>query len=374
VATAARLWRWLFPARTPVVDEEQQHAPIDWQSWPLALEADRGEAAFDWLSGASGCVPWLADTQAQSEARRLGLALPGPPPEVVAQVHDKAFAWRTAEAEGLVPEGLSGTTLVLEPSELERSASALAAIREALAGWPDWTAGRFSLKPRFGTSGRGRVDGQAASLEQVDLGQALTRMARHGGALLEPWLERLADLSAQVRISETGDVVVLGSLELLAGTGGGYRGHAGEIDSRGRIFSGLTHDEALREAAAQIAVKAAHAGFHGAAGLDALVYRETPGSEPVLRPCVEWNARFTMGTVVLGLLRRLLPRLRSELDLGPGERRAFTFSIDPPSIGWDRAREAAGPGSLLVPLACPGDALEPALLFAADRDRLRGLV
>ena len=373
VATAARLWRWLFPARASVVGEEQQRTPIEWQRWPRALEASCDQAAFHWLAGASGCVPWLANAQARAEATRLGLAGPGPDPEVVAHVHDKAFAWRAAESAGLVPQGLSETTLVLEPSELEQPVSALATVRNALDGWPDWTGGRFCLKPRFGTSGRGRVDGRAASLDEAGITQALARLARQGGALLEPWLDRTADLSAQVRISEPEGVVVLGSLELLAEPGGGYRGHAGEIDSRGRIFSGLIHDEALREAVAQIAVEAGQAGFHGPAGLDALVYRETPEAQPTLRPCVEWNARFTMGTVVLGLLRRLLPRVRSELDLAPGERRAFTFLMDRPKLGWERAEEEAGPGSLLVPLSCPGDSLEPALLFAPDRARLRGL-
>lgn len=373
VALAARLWRWLFPARARVVGEDQERTPIDWQRWPRALEANCEEAAFDWLAGASGCVPWLADAQARTEAARLGLALPGPAPEVVAHVHDKAFAWRAAESAGLVPKGLSQTTLVLEPSDLEQPASALAAVRSAVDSWPDWTGGRFSLKPRFGTSGRGRIDGQADALDAVDLTQALARLARHGGALLEPWLDRIADLSAQVRLSATEGVVMLGSLELLTGPAGGYRGHAGEIDSRGRVSSGHVHDEALREAVVQIALEAGQAGFHGPAGLDALVYRETPETEPTLRPCVEWNARFTMGTVVLGLLRRLLPRLRSELDLGPGERRAFTFLMDPPRMGWERAQEVAGRGSLLIPLSCPGDALEPAVLFAPDRAGLRGL-
>ena len=166
--------------------------------------------------------------------------------------------------------------------------------------------------------------------------------------------------------------MLLGSLELVTGPSGGYRGHTGELDSRGRIFSGLPQDEALREAAALVAVLARDAGFHGPAGLDALVYRETPDAEPVLRPCVEWNARFTMGSVVLGLVRRLLPRVRSELDLGPGERRAFTFALDAPPAGWESAREAAGAGSLLVPLWCPDDSLEPALLFAAERTKLHG--
>ena len=371
VATAARLWRWLFPASATVAGEERKDAPIAWQRWPAALETSCDAAAFDWLGENSGCVPWLGDAAARTDPAAAGLHVPGPPPEVVTHVHDKAFAWRAAESAGLVPRSLHGTARIFEPDELERPELALDALRSALDDWPDWTCGRFTLKPRLGTSGRGRVDGRAEALDTATLTGAFPRLARCGGAVLEPWLDRAFDLSAQVRVSEEEGVLLLGSLELLTGHSGSYRGHVGEIDSRGRIFSGLRQDEALREAAGLLAVEARQAGFHGPAGLDALVYRETPEAEPVLRPCVEWNARFTMGIVVLGLVRRLLPRLRSELDLGPGERRAFAFTLEAPPAGWESAREAAGLGSLLVPLSCPGDSLEPALLFAADRARLR---
>ena len=371
VGTAARLWRWLFPAAATVAGEERRDAPIAWQRWPSALETGREAAAFDWLGGTSGCVPWLADASARADPAAAGLAMAGPAPEVIARVHDKAFAWQAGESAGLVPQSLRGTVRILEPRELEHPEAALDAVRTTLDGWPDWTCGRFTLKPRLGTSGRGRIDGRAEALDAATLTAAFPRLARCGGAVLEPWLDRVGDLSAQVRVSEEEGIVMLGSLELLTGPSGGYRGHLGEVDSRGRIFSGLPQDEALREAAALVAMEARDAGFHGPAGLDALVYRETPNSEPLLRPCVEWNARFTMGVVVIGLVRRLLQRLQSELELGPGERRAFAFRLDAPAAGWQSARRTAGPGSLLVPLSCAGDSLEPALVFAPDRARLQ---
>ena len=90
----------------------------------------------------------------------------------------------------------------------------------------------------------------------------------------------------------------------------------------------------------------------------------------VLRPVVELNARFTMGTVAVGLLRRALERVRSELELGPGERRAFWFASDGPPGGWDAARIAAGRDSLLVPLSGPREPIQPALLFAGDGEAI----
>lgn len=372
VATAARLWRWLFPRAVRVAGDQDANPPIAWHRWPDALETGRDAPAFEWLGEAKGCIPWLGDAAARGDPAAAGLPFSGPAPEVVAHVHDKAFAWRAAESAGLVPRSLRGTARIFEPSELDDAESALTAIRAALDDWPDWTRGHFTLKPRFGTSGRGRCDGRADDLDAASLAAAFPRLARRGGAVLEPWVDKLADLSGQVRVSPVEGTVLLGSLELLTGPSGGYRGHAGEIDSRGRIFSGLPQDEAVREATGELASLARERGFHGPAGLDALVYRDARDGEPILRPCVEWNARFTMGSVVLGLVRRLLPRLRSELDLGPGERRAFVFCLDAPAAGWEESRDAAGAPSLLVPLSFPGDALEPALLFAAERSKLAG--
>ena len=217
VGTAARLWRWLFPAGATVAGEEQPEAPIAWQRWPAALETNREAPAFDWLGESSGCVPWLADAAARADPAGAGLAMAGPAAEVVAHVHDKAFAWQAAESVGLVPRSLRGTVRILEPRELEHPEAALDTLRSALDDWPDWTCGRFTLKPRLGTSGRGRIDGRAETLDAASLTAAFPRLARCGGAVLEPWLDRIGDLSAQVRVSEEQGVVLMGSLELLTG-------------------------------------------------------------------------------------------------------------------------------------------------------------
>ena len=44
--------------------------------------------------------------------------------------------------------------------------------------------------------------------------------------------------------------VLLGSLEMWTTPSGVYRGHFGEVDSRGRVFSGDSRDETLRADAA----------------------------------------------------------------------------------------------------------------------------
>ncbi len=79
---------------------------------------------------------------------------------------------------------------------------------------------------------------------------------------------------------------------------------------------------------------------------------------------VEFNARFTLGTVVIGLLRRTLGLLRRELGLEPGNRRYFYFGLDSPPEGWESALAQAGSEARLLILSEEGATTRPALLLA----------
>lgn len=369
IASAARLWRTLFAqAARPIAEP-----PFDWDAWPEALADSRERAALPELDLGEGCVAWLGDPAAHAAARSAGTRLHGPSGEIVLRVNDKGFAARVAQEQGLVPRVLRGTTTLLEPGLLSDPDAALAAIGRAVADWPDWARSRACLKPRHGSSGRGRIAMVAGRIPRASLVAAAPRLVRAGGALLEPWLERRADLSVQLRIDPEGKVVLLGTLELLVSPEGRWLGHRGEIDSRGRVFSGRAEEESLREAAAVVARASFEAGYVGHAGVDGLVFRRPDTDAEELRPVVELNARFTMGTVAIGSIRRLLDRVRAGLGLEPGMRHAFWFAADRPRAGWEAACRAAGAGTLLVPLWCEraaASAPRPALLFATSARKI----
>jgi len=355
VRAVATLWAWGFgEGRTVRLPDGE---PLEVPAWPSALGPRSEAPVFPWLAEAPPAW-WPGDPdwpEADPEAAAVARAL-----------HDKGFAQAFAEAEGWVPRPLRGCTRVLDPEELADADAFGELLRAAVAAWPAWLDGAFALKPRLGTSGRGRVGGRLAELERCDWRGALPRLAARGGAVLEPWLPRIDDASCQVAVTSEG-VSLLGTLQLRNRESGGYRGHAGEIDSRGRVYTGLAWDETLREAGAALAAASAGQGYRGPAGLDALSFRGPDGEEQV-RPVVEWNARSTTGTVVLGLLRRALPALRHALGLGPGERRAFEFALDAPPE-WDEAARSLGERGWLVRLGEPGG-LAPALLFGPDRAAL----
>jgi hypothetical protein len=281
-------------------------------------------------------VAWLNDEGAERAARAAGRGLWGATPDCVRRVHDKAFAHAVAEREGLLPARLRGAIQVLDAAALQPDAAGMAAVEAALASLPEWAALDFTLKPRLGSSGRGRVAGAHAIADTPAIRGALARLAARGGALLEPWLDRIEDLSAQLFVASDGALRMLGTTRVIVTRAGLYRGQRGLVDSKGRVVSGSEHDETLREAAVLAAQAAAGEGFRGACGIDAFSFRGPEGV--VLRPLLEINARFTAGTIAVGLVRRQLDALVRHFAPGPEQRLAFYFGLTPPPGGWPESR------------------------------------
>jgi hypothetical protein len=393
---AARLWSHLFSRHarllTPGIDGRDPDKPtVECRAedlWPGQLGEAPNDPAYPWIESPGSIVPWfMSPTIAGSVETGDALRFVGPDPEIVARVHDKAFAVEASRALDLVPKELSSLIEVLEASDLAEPDRVVAKLSMLLDRWPAWTQRRFTLKPRSGVSGRGRV----AGVGQVDteaLRGALPRLASRGGAIFEPWLDRCTDLSVCLHLPgrDAPDALptLLGSLEMLATPSGVYRGHCGEIDNRGRVFSGHREDENLRSGAASLGAEARRAGFFGACGVDAFTFvtqtDSTEGMEgtgqEILRPAVEFNARATMGLVALGLMRRVLPARKHELELAPGDRRGFLLGLleeDAEQIAQDIGKQANVliPPLLLTSPAHETGASQPYLFFARDLPSLR---
>ena len=344
---AAQAWRLLFPANAAW---PEPGAP----AWPGALAPDPGPA-FPWLP-ASGLCAWWNDAASAEAARLAGLELAGAPPASVGTVHDKAFVARLCAEERIGPRWLASLVASYDAEALTDAGRFRSALARTLEAWPADLARVATLKPRLGTSGRGRV--RAHDPDDPALAGALPRLAARGGAILEPWLERTADYSVQLHIGRDGALTLLGTLELRVSRSGVYRGHRGELDHRGRVTCGAGLDDALCTAASEVARAAHAAGYFGPCGVDAFAFARD--GEQTLRPAVELNARFTMGTVALGLLRRARAWLDAALPPEPGERRSFAFGLGddaPALLPGSRARLSFGAAQLVVaagPLAATG--------------------
>ncbi len=400
--TAAALWSLCFPQQArwigPAPTQDGSAA-----GWPRRLGAPASEPVFAFLDVPDALHAWLNTPSAQESAERLGVRLAGPAPEIVREVHDKAFATKMGAILGGAPGALADLIEALTPAELADPDRLLDRLEARLQRWPAWTGRRFTLKPRFGSSGRGRIAGEQ-SIDRERLRGGIARLARRGGAVFEPWLERRGDFSVALHIAaedggESGPgITVLGSLECWNSESGVYRGHFGEIDSRGRVFSGDRDDEAFRADAAAVAAEARVRGFWGPCGVDGFRYvqpkvgfethtraappltsgpteRVDDEETPFLRTIVEFNARPTMGLVAIGLARRALPRVRKRLGLEPGTRYAFALTQRAPDDRDWRRRIYAQIGSdcLILDLSGASRSGDPlaSLVFARDPETLR---
>lgn len=345
-------------------------------AWQTALPGEPGRAAFPELedllaTGATSpkeatspkpddpLLAWINTPGAERQAHELRRELRGPSPSVVTAVHHKGFAQEQAGALGLLPACLAGTIAVLSADLCSDASAAERQVMQMICNWPDWLASsagaehsgerrlHFVLKPALGTSGRGRVHGQVLlktdgtrTIASPLSTTAWVELSRRGGAILEPWLSRRGDYSVQLAIARpdggraTPRVSWLATTTQVLTPSGQIRGNRGLLLENGDIT--LLADDpatadalssALLRAALPIAEAAAARGYYGIAGIDAFTF-VGPEGRPVLRPIVELNARFTTGTVAVGLLRRA-----QQAGLVPSGAGAWAFLLKAPRGG-----------------------------------------
>jgi len=369
------------------------------QAWQAALPVAHSQAALPALQGlaqaARGClVPWLNTVGAEGMASELRLPLYGPRPAQVRQVHEKAFAQQQAARLGLLPDCLRDAFTVLSPEVCRDPARAEALLLAHLSSLPAWLhdeAGiEFVLKPALSTSGRGRVHGhfQHGALRAAISPATWAALAQRGGAIVEPWLRRSADYSVQLAIglpaaggmtsadAAPASVEILGTTTQVLTPSGFIRGNRGLVAQSGEITLCPVDRQAgpdsalaalsppLRQAALRLGQGALQHGYVGIAGIDAFVF-SGPNGQPVLRPIVELNARFTTGTVAVGLVRRA-----QQAGQCPPPPFAWTFLLKAPSpaeraAAGDRVRCICplprGPALLIAPTPAELDDLSSSL-------------
>ena len=275
-----------------------------------ALWHPRVCAVWPWLHDVTGLVPWLATPAAARLAQARGLALGAPSPEIVRAVHDKAFAVRTAQTLGLVDEELSAQLVVLDAQELTTDH-----LRAVLYARPDAPNLDVTLKPRMGTSGRGRVRIRGGVVDDAVIA-GLAQLQRRGGAVLEPWLARVLDLSALWHVDDDG-VTLLGTTQGLVSRSGVYGGTRVRVDARGHLCAGTSWDAELVARTALVVERMRALGFRGPCGVDALVYVDAQAQER-LRAVVEVNARYTAGLLALAAAHRHMAKPGDVVMFRPG--------------------------------------------------------
>lgn len=132
--------------------------------------------------------------------------------------------------------------------------------------------------------------------------------------VIEPWLEREADFSVQLEMTESG-LKLCGYTRLLNDAKGQYQGNLAESHFHTRIPTSIVtlfreppnisrqilqlYDQVFELLEAELR----KVDFVGPLGIDAFVYRDAAGATR-LKPIVEINPRYTMGRVAVELMRQ----------------------------------------------------------------------
>ncbi len=143
--------------------------------------------------------------------------------------------------------------------------------------------------------------------------------------VVEPWLERELDFSVQLEMGQVG-LKVCGYTGLVNDRKGQFQANWAAANCKRRLPDAVAR--ALRspsdvgervqrlfaDLAAALEAELVKAGYRGPVGIDAFVYRDGEGACR-LKPVVEINPRYTMGRVLVELLKRACPGSRGTLRL-----------------------------------------------------------
>lgn len=196
-----------------------------------------------------------------------------PAPAVVREVNDKRFSHQLEKRFGVE---LPYARLVGSLEELEDT------IRDCPYDWV--------LKHPMGVSARERAVGKRGRLSDSGRGWARKQFA-NWTLLFEPWVDPRRDFSLHFEIGRDGSIEFVGHCQLVGDPGGVYRGN--------QVMPGQEVAGRALACGREVAGELARLGYWGPVGIDA--FEGVLGDQPVLRPLVEINARYSFGRMTLAL-------------------------------------------------------------------------
>ncbi len=230
--------------------------------------------------------PWGWDEGAVERFTKVGAECVSPDLTVVKSINSHYFSYQFNKKTGT---GIPGAQCCSSKDELI----------QALKSWK-----RFPLviKPEFGNVGYGFIHKEDPVLSYRELKKAdiLFRAGKH--VIVEPWLNRLTDISSRCCIDRDGTITDI-------------RHHQGLTNKVGKFYAVLIDPgnevigkwrEALDRAAMACAQELYEAGYFGPVGFDSMTWSDESGKEN-LAAILEINARHPMSSVAYTLHDRLAP-------------------------------------------------------------------
>lgn len=177
--------------------------------------------------------------------------------------------------------------------------------------------GDILIKAAYSNAGRGHCRLLGGEWTESARGWLRRVLSEHGGVLVEPWLERVLDFSAQYERSADGEMRHIGMTQVLNDALGRFRGclvmpkwtQGLDPELSRFLFQECDVNTLFRDRlGVALSDLLGSYGYDGPVGVDAMVHRTKDGALR-LRTVVEVNVRMTMGRVALELLRKTSPGL-----------------------------------------------------------------
>ena len=231
----------------------------------------------------------------------------------LSEIHTKSFALPIAAA---VSERC-GEPWMIAPEDIGARATDVAEVKARVRRWDEGGRAEVVIKAEFGSSGRNMIRIRGGTFEASQERWLEDALAQHGAVVVEPWLNRVCDLSFRMKMDASGEARACEFGVSLTDQRGQYRGGlvgplSRVVDAEVRRFlSGDGQDRhrirrIMRVVAEEVARALKPSGYVGPVGVDALVFREANG-ELRIKPVVEINPRTTMGHVCAAFEKHVAP-------------------------------------------------------------------
>jgi hypothetical protein len=158
------------------------------------------------------------------------------------------------------------------------------------------------IKPLFGNSGYGFIHIKNRDVNSIHKKQIQNLIACQNAVVVEPWLNRVYDLSTRFYVKPDGAITSVTHHQMHTQQYGGF--FAILLENENPVISPWKNE--LAECAAVAGEALSQAGYFGPAGFDSFVWLDDC-SRHRLAPIIEINARHAMSTIAYALKRRLAP-------------------------------------------------------------------
>jgi hypothetical protein len=157
------------------------------------------------------------------------------------------------------------------------------------------------IKPLFGNAGYGFIHIKNRDVNMIHKKQIQNLLTCQNAVAVEPWLDRVTDLSTRFIVTPEGAITSVTHHEMHTQHFGGFFAIMLEDNNPGIA----PWEKKLAECAAITGKALSDAGYFGPAGFDSFVWRDE--SRHRLAAAIEINARHAMSSIAYALKKRLAP-------------------------------------------------------------------